>query len=247
MMQAASTAITTEGTVVKSAAISVALSASKAAKHWLAYMQAYNAGVYVVQGFSKGITASTFMATAAAVAMAQAALNAARALLKINSPSKVFMKVGQSVPEGFSMGIDKLGGMVVGSTTAMAENALNGTRKAIARISDIVNSDIDSQPTIRPVMDLTDVEYGANAIDSLLSMNPSVGAIAKLQGISASMNNRQNGSNGDVISAIKDLGSKLGNMSGNTYNVNGVTYDDGSNISDAVKTLIRAARVERRI
>ena len=247
MMQAASTAITTEGIVVKSAAISVALSASKAAKHWLAYMQAYNAGVYVVQGFSKGITASTFMATAAAVAMAQAALNAARALLKINSPSKVFMKVGQSVPEGFSMGIDKLGGMVVGSTTAMAENALNGTRKAIARISDIVNSDIDSQPTIRPVMDLTDVEYGANAIDSLLSMNPSVGAIAKLQGISASMNNRQNGSNGDVISAIKDLGSKLGNMSGNTYNVNGVTYDDGSNISDAVKTLIRAARVERRV
>lgn len=247
MMQAASTAITTEGTVVKSAAISVAISASKAAKHWLAYMQAYNAGVYVVQGFSKGITASTFMATAAAVAMAQAALKAAKALLKINSPSKVFMKVGQSVPEGFSMGIDKLGGMVVGSTTAMAENALNGTRKAIARISDIVNSDIDSQPTIRPVMDLTDVEYGANAIDSLLSMNPSVGAIAKLQGISASMNNRQNGSNGDVISAIKDLGSKLGNTSGNTYNVNGVTYDDGSNISDAVKSLIRAARVERRI
>ena len=247
MMQAAGTAITTEGETVKSAAISVALSASKAAKHWLAYMQAYNAGVYVVQGFSRGITASTFMATAAAVTMAQAALNAARALLKINSPSKVFMKVGQSVPEGFSMGIDKLGGMVVGSTTAMAENALNGTRKAIARISDIVNSDIDSQPTIRPVMDLTDVEYGANAIDSLLSMNPSVGAIAKVQGISASMNNRQNGSNGDVISAIKDLGSKLGNMSGNTYNVNGVTYDDGSNISDAVKTLIRAARVERRI
>ena len=61
------------------------------------------------------------------------------------------------------------------------------------------------------------------------------------------MNSRQNGSNGDVISAIKDLGSKLGNMSGNTYNVNGVTYDDGSNISDAVKALVHAARVERRI
>ena len=247
MMQAAGTAITTEGKTVKSAAIDVALSASKATKHWLAYMSAYSAGVYVVQGFSRGITASTFMATAAAVTMAQAALNAARALLKINSPSKVFMKVGQSVPEGFSMGIDKLGGMVVGSTTAMAENALDGTRRAIARISDIVNSDIDSQPTIRPVIDLTDVENGANAIDGLFGMNPSVSMISRLQGINASVNSRQNGSNGDVISAIKDLGSKLGNMSGNTYNVNGVTYDDGSNISDAVKTLIRAARVERRI
>ena len=61
------------------------------------------------------------------------------------------------------------------------------------------------------------------------------------------MNSRQNGNNGDVISAINELGKRIGNASGNTYQINGVTYDDGSNISDAVKTIVRAARVERRI
>ena len=60
------------------------------------------------------------------------------------------------------------------------------------------------------------------------------------------MSNHQNGVNDDVISAIDNLGRKLGNISGDTYQINGITYDDGSNVSDAVKTLIRAAKVERR-
>jgi hypothetical protein len=57
----------------------------------------------------------------------------------------------------------------------------------------------------------------------------------------------QNGGNGDVISAIDKLRDSLGNIGGNTYNVNGVTYDDGSNVSNAVQSLIRAARIERRV
>lgn len=61
------------------------------------------------------------------------------------------------------------------------------------------------------------------------------------------MNQRnQNGSNADVVSAIKDLKKTIGNGSGDTYNINGVTYDDGSNVSNAVRTLVRAAKVERR-
>jgi hypothetical protein len=61
------------------------------------------------------------------------------------------------------------------------------------------------------------------------------------------MNGRQNGVNNDVVAAIKDLGSKLGRASGDTYQVNGVTYDDGSNITDAVRTIVRAAQMERRV
>ena len=34
---------------------------------------------------------------------------------------------------------------------------------------------------------------------------------------------------------------------GNTYQINGITYDDGSNVVGAVETLVRAARIERRI
>lgn len=210
------------------------------------YQDFYDAGGYLVEGFAAGIYGSTFKATIAAMAMAQAALNAAKAILKINSPSKVFMMVGQSVPEGFAMGIDQLGGLVNNSVNTMADDALSGTKSAISRLSDIVDEGIDTNPTIRPVLDLTDIESGANSISGMFSMKPSVGVMANVGAISSMMNNNQNGSNSDVIAAIENLGRKIGNTSGNTYNVNGITYDDGSNVSDAVKTLVRAARVERR-
>ena len=61
------------------------------------------------------------------------------------------------------------------------------------------------------------------------------------------MNTNQNGGNDDIVSAIKDLKKSINNLSGDTYQINGVTYDDGSNISNAVKSIVRAARVERRV
>ena len=60
------------------------------------------------------------------------------------------------------------------------------------------------------------------------------------------MMNRQNGDNDDIISALNKLRGDLGNIGGDTYVIDGVTYDDGTNISEAVKTLVHAAKVERR-
>ena len=114
-------------------------------------------------------------------------------------------------------------------------------------MKNLIENGIDNQPTIRPVLDLSEIEAGANGISDMFGVNPSVALMSNVGSINSMMNNRQNGTNDDVISAIKDLGRKIGNISGDTYNVNGVTYDDGSNINDAVKTIIRAARVERRI
>ena len=52
--------------------------------------------------------------------------------------------------------------------------------------------------------------------------------------------------NAELLTALGSLKDTLGSR-GDTYNINGVTYDDGSNIADAVGTLVRAARVERRV
>ena len=57
---------------------------------------------------------------------------------------------------------------------------------------------------------------------------------------------RQNGTNGDVVTAIKKLGKDIGNMDRNSYNINGITYDQGSDVADAVETLVRAIRIDRR-
>ena len=107
---------------------------------------------------------------------------------------------------------------------------------------------MDLQPSIRPVLDLSEVQSGVSAIDGLFGTKQSVGVMTNLNAISASMNSRsQNGGFSDVISSIDKLRKDLGNIGGTTYNVNGITYDDGSNVADAVRTLTRAARIERRI
>ncbi len=204
------------------------------------------AGKSAVQGFANGIDYNLSLATYAGKAMAKAAKDAAMKELDAHSPSKEFETIGTYVPMGFANGVDKLAYLVTDASKNMTSTAMNSTRKAISRIADVVNSDIDSRPTIRPVLDLSDVANGAGAINRMLSMSPSVGLMSSTGSIMYSMNKRQNGTTSDVISAINSLGKSLASSNGDTYNINGITYDDGSNVSDAIKTLIRAARIERR-
>ena len=130
----------------------------------------------------------------------------------------------------------------------MASDALTNTKKAIARVADVVNSDIDAQPTIRPVLDLSDVESGAGTLNSMFDKRIVLGSTAKVNAISSMMNSRnQNGVAEELTTAIDKLRRDLKNTGNTYYTIDGITYDDGSNISNAVQDLMRAARVERRI
>ena len=240
---AAASAVKLGETALSKAAISVVNSAVSAIK--AKYVSFFMAGSYLVSGFASGVTLNSFVASAAARAMARAAADAAEEELDINSPSKIFRAIGYSVPEGFANGIDKLRSLVTGSSTKMADAAVGTVSSAVSRLSDMVNTDIDTQPTIRPVLDLSDVKAGAGTIGGMFG-DSTVGVMANVRSISAGMSHyNQNGSNDDVISAINDLKNNLG-RSGDTYQINGITYDDGSNITEAVRSLVRAAKVERR-
>ena len=210
------------------------------------YTDFYNAGSYLVEGFASGISANTWKSEAKAKAMAEAAEEAAKEALDINSPSKVFRRVGYSVPEGFAQGIDRMGGMVKVASVAMANRAFDSTKGALSKLSRLFDGEIDTQPIIRPVVDLSDVASSVGTMNSMLNTTPSIGVLSNVSAISSMMNNRQNGGNEDVISAIHDLGKQISRSSGDSYSINGITYDDGSNVSDAVRTLVRAARIERR-
>ena len=206
-----------------------------------------SAGADVVAGFASGISANSFKAEAKARAMAKAAAKAAEKALEIKSPSRVFMKIGRYVPEGFAIGIDKMSDVVTASSVDMAKNAIDNVKSSIARMADVVNSDIDTQPTIRPVLDLSDIRSGAGTLSSMLNMGSSVGVLANVRSVSSMMGQYgQNGVNGEVVSAINKLRKDLGNMERPSYNINSITYDDGSNISSAIETLVRAVKIERR-
>ena len=212
------------------------------------YRSFFQAGNYLVTGFARGIELSTWVAKQAAEKMAEDAMNAAKKKLDENSPSKEFIKIGGYVAEGFAIGISDLSYKSTDAAEGMATSAMNTTRTAMSKVLDAINTDMDAQPTIRPVVDLSDVQTGVNAINGLFNTTKSVGVQANLNAIGYSMNAmRQNGKNDDVISAINKLNDKLDGV-GNTYNtINGVTYDDGSNVTDAIETLVRYAKIGGRV
>lgn len=204
----------------------------------------YSAGQACVEGFAAGISENTFMAEAQAQAMAQAASAAARSALEVNSPSKVFRRIGYSIPEGFAQGIDRMSYMVKRSVLGMSDVAVYNSENALSKISLLTDSDF--QPTIRPIMDLSNVRRGARDLNDLIQNGSVTSSIA-----AQSINNRmmpRHDSSLDIVRSIKELNKKLDNIStGNSYNINGITYDDGSNISEAIKELIRVAKIERRV
>lgn len=207
----------------------------------------YNAGVYLVKGLAKGINNSTYIAREAAKAMAKSALNAAEKELGINSPSKETYGMGIFFGKGFVNALGDYEDKTYNAGKSIAESAKSGLSNAIAKIKDAIESDVDTQPTIRPVLDLTDISNGVGVMNGMFGINPSVNAMARFNAVGSMMNRNQNGVNDDLISAIENLGNRLSNISGDTYTVQGITYDDGSNVSSAVKALVRAARMERRI
>lgn len=205
-------------------------------------------GGYVAEGFKSGIMGKAGEIAAAAVELARNAIDAVEEELEVASPSKVFFRIGRFTGEGFLRGLQNYADKSYNAGSAIAEKARAGLTATIGDIANALSSDMDTTPTIRPVVDMTDVTSKAKTISDLMNMNTSTTVRANVGAISFGMNRlRQNGPNDDVISAINKLRSELGNVGGNTYNVNGVTYDDGSNVSDAVRSLIRAARIDRRV
>ena len=236
--------IKTQSNEVKKAVTGPLADGVSAARNY--YGSFYSAGSYLVSGFASGISDNISSAATAAAAMANAAEKAAKKALDINSPSKVFRRIGYSVPEGFAQGIDRTVNVVKASAVDMTDTAVDSVSKAISRISDAVHSDMDAQPTIRPVLDLSEVQSGAATISGLFNNPASIGVMANVGAISSSMNRRQNGSN-DVVSAIDKLRKDVSNMGNTYYTLEGVNYTEGSDVANALEVITRTAIRERRV
>ena len=206
-----------------------------------------SAGRNLINGLASGIRSGISAAKNAISSGISSVVSKAKAILKIHSPSRVFMEIGRYTVLGLAKGLTKYASVANKPAEGLAQSVINSTNKALNEVSKVLSTDMDSNPVITPVMDLSNVQNGANTIDNLLS-NRTMSIAGVSGGISRSIGSVQNGvSNEEIVSAIKDLKNGLGNTSNTTYQINGITYDDGSNITNAVETLVRAAKMERRI
>lgn len=230
--------------VVASASGSAASAGASASRAY--YSSFYSSGVYLVSGFAAGIRDNISSAASAAAQMASEASKAARSSLDINSPSKVFYRIGGFAGQGFVNALVDYSKAAYDAGSNIGLSAREGLSRAIYKATEIVSNGIDNVPTIRPVLDLSAVRAGANEIGGILGMDHAIGLSGNLGAITTMMAQNQNGNSSDVVDAINRLGKKLNNL-GNTYNnIGGVTYDDTSGVSDAIEILTRAVVVEGR-
>ena len=205
-------------------------------------------GTNIISALGSGISSMASSIASKARSVVQGAVKAAKNALGIHSPSRVFMEIGDYTVQGFVKGLDDNADKVYDPATRLARRAIDGVSNTISAISNALNGEIDTSLVITPVMDLSNVNNGVKTIRDMMAENNQFSMNADVSGaISNSIGNIQNGnSNEQLLQAIKDLKSSMTNK-GTTYNINGITYDDGSNVTGAVETLIRAARIERRI
>ena len=151
------------------------------------YTDFYNAGKYLVEGFAKGIDEYTWYAEARARAMARAPAQAAEAELDINSPSKVGYRIGGFFGMGFVNSLIDYTDKSYDAGASVAKSAKEGLRNAVSKIGDFIENGIDSQPTIRPLLDLSDVTEGAGRLSALLSRNQAMKISAGMERDGASV------------------------------------------------------------
>ena len=205
----------------------------------------YNAGKDADKGMASGMKDSSYIVEQAAEKVAGDALKKAKQKIDSNSPSKEFMKLGRWSDEGFAIGLTKYSKLVSDASGNVAKGTLSTVQDTMARVYSIANEDGFYSPTITPVLDLSEIQNGANSIPGMLS------------GYSLSLANSNNELNNERMARSQDsslttlfgsLKSALMNQRPVTnYNLNGITYDDGSNIANAMRAIANAAIIEGRM
>lgn len=206
----------------------------------------YNNGMNLGYGLVNGINAMQNAAYNAGYALGQAAVRGERDGQRSHSPSKDTYQSGLWLGQGLINGISAISMNVEGAGKSMGSRVTSAIDNALSSASAAIGNSIDISPVITPVVDLSGVEETSSRLDGLFD-SPSVAVSANIGSVSRQYNNAgQNGQYDTIISSIDRLRKSMSGT-GNTYNsINGLTYERGTEVSDAIETLVRATMIERR-
>lgn len=198
-------------------------------------------GYQLVQGLSVGLSYGKKNLTAVAKGIGDLVYKTTKDTLKIKSPSKKFAELGKYTDAGF------VKGMLSGESD-IKKTATSVMGKTIKAVYDSIDSSVDGQPTIRPVLDLTDIQNGASRIDSIMSGQTLSTSLQLANSNANSMNTRIN--QADItISQLSKLQDTLSSLNGRssieqTNNFN-ITGNDPNAIANEVSRILQQ-QVDRR-
>lgn len=187
------------------------------------------AGWALLEGLQKGLKDSNAINNIvnAAINVASAAYNAAKKWLNINSPSRKFIALGNSMDEGLVVGIEEYANSVANSGENVAQSAVDGAIEGLHGFSSLVLDNVNDDFVIRPVLDLSDVESGLGGMNSMFGSQTIgvrstalAGRISSMSNAAALQTSIDNGLSNSSLAAsidalntrIDDLGARISNM-----------------------------------
>lgn len=126
-------------------------------------------GVDFSQGMVQGVDSWLGQINFAGARAGNALSNGARSTLDEHSPSKIAMQIGEFFSLGMAIGVENKTSAVVDAASTMASDTVDIFSESLQTISDAISSDVEANPTIRPVMDLTNVQSSVGSINSMFA------------------------------------------------------------------------------
>lgn len=175
----------------------------------------YQLGEDAAEGYRRGIESKVRDIANEAANMVSTAIEKARQTQNSASPSKVFRSLGHDAMDGYALGFKDRTRRVVDSVEDTGYAGIKAMQDAISNIRDSVDTNLDTQPTITPVVDLSQMMTGVNTANTLLS-NVKMNSIAAMA--AASIANEQNEALAakkatDPLNYSNDLNSLIENTS----------------------------------
>lgn len=131
-----------------------------------------SAGMNVVSGFIEGVKSNVNGIIQAGSNLGSMAINAAMKALGEHSPSKVFNQIGRYADEGFANGLSDYADVAAKESSLLGQGAIDSMQYAMDKVNTIANSGSTSfTPTIRPVLDLTQIQNGSSMMGGMLDTN----------------------------------------------------------------------------
>ena len=197
-------------------------------------------GMNIASGLANGLRKNANLAVLASKKVASQMLEAARETLEVNSPSKKFEKIGMYSDRGLANGVSKNSGLIISSIKDASTSALDAARGSLSNLANILMGDMDADPVIRPVVDMSDVNRSANRINGLVGGSRAMNidaTVRQAQNVAGIMNRNQmqKGTNPNGFNGSEQTNPV--NVSGNNFYIR--SDNDVKMLANELATLTR--------
>lgn len=194
-------------------------------------------GKQIVTGLTEGVQSERSSFIDELTNMALAGVEAVKTTLDINSPSRVFRELGNFTGLGFVNGLHSYVEKSYDIGADMAESAKSGLSNVLQTVADIVNGGVEMEPTIRPVLDLSNVASGVDTLDSLFYSRRAIGLAGQASVAFSSPRDKSQAAftvnNSDVVAELKSLRGEMAAMAEKMERMR-VVLDTGTLVGEMV-------------